>query len=95
MKVAADKNVESIKIRIKPEMSTGKCILTKDLNEERVLLFFKIGMDLLMILTMYMIVSTIPTKATKTDRRTGMNGTKNIMKRPKMIKDNPIMAILI
>ena len=48
-KLAADKNVESINIKINPATINGKCILTNDCNDARVLLFFRIGMDLLII----------------------------------------------
>ena len=51
--------------------------MIKDCTEVRLLLFLKIGRDFLMILTMYITVSTIPINATKTDMKTGMKGTKN------------------
>ena len=94
-KFAAAKNVDSINTKINPETITGKCIFKNDFNAVLVLLFLKIGMDLLMILTIYVMVSIIPIIATITEINTGMNLTKKIMNRPKMMRDNHMIAILI
>ena len=47
--VVAERNVESINTRIKPDMITGKCMLINDLSEILASLFLKIGTDFLMI----------------------------------------------